>query len=104
MIEPLADFHDPERNLRSATGRISIALDVITDPEPTNVAGRPSALEALEHLEKAHYRIERAQRTVIDQLRADGMRWAEIADALSLTPDQARARFTTAWLGRGGGS
>jgi DNA-directed RNA polymerase specialized sigma24 family protein len=101
MNETETDYLDPARNLKSATGRISFALDAIEDTEATTITGRPTEVEALEHLEKAHYRLERAQRALVEQLRGRGTSWDEIADAVQMEPRAARKRFTeSAWLGR----
>ena len=80
------DFNDPARLMRAAVARINEAL---ADFEETGAG--PEALEALE---KAHYRIENAQRSLADAYTdglADG--WVEVADAIGMTRDQARARF-----------
>jgi hypothetical protein len=98
MTDTLADFHDPARVLPAAVARIESALALGLHPRS------PDRLEALEQLEKAHYRIERAQRAVIDDLRAQGTPWSDIAGPLGLTEREARRRFSSAWLGRGGGS
>jgi hypothetical protein len=95
------EYMDPARNLRAATGRVSMALDAIEDPEATNIAGRPNELEALESIEKAHYRLERAQRSLVEAMRAREIPWDQIAGPLGMTAAQARRRFTdAAWLGR----
>jgi hypothetical protein len=91
------DYLDPGRNMRAAVARIQQALAALDE-----AASYP---EVLEQLEKAHYRIERAQRELVADAIEDGTSWPDIAGPLGLNPGQARARFReSAWLGRGGGS
>jgi hypothetical protein len=97
------EFTDPARLVRAAIARLSVALDAIEDPDTETAAGRPVAVEVLEHLEKAHYRVEIAQREIAKAHTATNDRdaWAQVADAVGQTPNEARARFRdSAWLGR----
>jgi transcriptional regulator GlxA family with amidase domain len=96
MTDTLADFLDPNRNVRAAIARQRHALAMLEEQHQT--------LEALEQLEKAHYRIERAQRELAERLQAAGHSWEEIAAPLGLSARETRRRFASAWLGRGGGS
>ena len=79
------DFYDPERNMHAVLGRVSHAMQLHDD--------RTAALDTIEQLEKAHYRLERAQGGIIAQAIADGSSWEAIAFVLGMTPRAARARF-----------
>ena len=81
----ITDFYDPERNMHAALGRISHAMQLHDD--------RTAALDAIEQLEKAHYRLERAQGRIVAQALADGSSWPAIADSVGMHQRHARARF-----------
>jgi hypothetical protein len=89
------DYRDPARLMRAAIARITEALADFDD----SGAG-PDVLAALE---KAHYRIETAQREIADAYTdgAPADAWEQVGDATGTTGPEARARFTeSAWLGR----
>jgi hypothetical protein len=96
------DFYDPRRNLRSAVARLNLAVKALDEG-----AVYP---EVIELLEKAHYRIERAQESVaLDFLEEydatnEAEAWQHIADAVGSSPRQARKRFRRASEHHGGGS
>jgi AraC-like DNA-binding protein len=84
-VTSLDTFYDPERNMHSALGRIAHAMQLHDD--------RTAAIDALEQLEKAHYRLERAQGAVVAQAIADGTTWSDVAFVLGMAPRHARRRF-----------
>jgi hypothetical protein len=89
------DYRDPVRLMRAAIARINEAL-----ADFDHSGAGPDVLAALE---KAHYRVEIAQREIAsaytDGAPADA--WDQVADAVGATPAEARRRFTeSAWLGR----
>jgi DNA-directed RNA polymerase specialized sigma24 family protein len=87
------DFLDPARNIRAAVARAEQALGAFEEG-----ATFP---EVLEQLEKAHYRLERAQRAIVDLATEQGLAWDELAGPLGMNAREARRRFTeSAWLGR----
>jgi hypothetical protein len=88
------DYLDPERLMRAAVGRVREAL------ERYEAGGH--APDVLAALERAHYRIETAQREIANAHAATYGReaWDGIADAVGSTPAEARGRFTDGWLGR----
>jgi transcriptional regulator GlxA family with amidase domain len=89
VTDTLADFTDPARALPAAVARIRHALAL--DVHPRSPAA--DRLEALHQLEKAHYRIERAQRALAADLLAQQIPLVEIADATQTTVRTARRRF-----------
>ena len=79
------DFYDPERNMHAALDRVAHAMQLHDD--------RTAALDAIEELEKAHSRLERAQGAIIALALADGTSWADIASVLGMHHRGARIRF-----------
>jgi hypothetical protein len=84
---PSDDFLDPERNIRAAIGRAQQALDAY-QRGPTDVLG-----DVIEQLEKAHFRLERAEREIIADALDAGVTWRDVGAVLGTNAGQARARF-----------
>jgi hypothetical protein len=89
------DYLNPQRLMRAAVARIEEALH-----EYDQGGAGPDVLAALE---KAHYRIETAQREIAGAFTDGNVpeAWTEVADAVQMDERAARRRFTaSAWLGR----
>lgn len=81
------DFYDPARNIAAAANRAHQAHAHLA-------AG--DRLDALHQLEKAHYRLERAEAEIVADLLELGTSWTAIATALQMRPGEARRRFREA--------
>jgi hypothetical protein len=87
-LDPSDEYLDPLRLMRAARARIEEAIDLLT-------ADGVQPLGMLHALEKAHYRLETAQREIAADYLEErpASAWQDVADAVQMKPGQARARF-----------
>jgi hypothetical protein len=83
---------ETRRLIRAGIGRAETALALL-ERDAMYEADEVPALAALYALEKAHYKVERAQGRLVAALREAGYGWPEIGAELGLSRQGARKRY-----------